>query len=153
MNTFFWLSFFFASPPHQATCAPHGTPLLEIRERAEIAMPTATTKIYASGAWTYQPVDKDGRKGAASRGCFSKKELRQIRKAVQRAPWQITKSPIRCFAYDPSFTQYLVRGRLRFTERMCSGTTADLETMEALSFVKQKLAAELPPLPDPESLF
>lgn len=142
MNTFLWLSFFFAPPPHHTTCQASGVPLLEIRERAEIAMPTSTTTIYASGAWTYVPVDKDGTRGAIERGCFDTKELREIRKAVQRAPWQVTVSRIACFAYDPTFTEYRVHGKLRFTERMCSGKTADADTMDAIELVKQRIANE-----------
>jgi hypothetical protein len=34
MNTLFWFSFLFASPPN--ACTTHGTPMLEIRERSEI---------------------------------------------------------------------------------------------------------------------
>src|SRR5262245_35518343 len=142
MNTLFWLSFFFASPPHPHTCQARGTPLLEIRERAEIPMATSTTKIYASGAWTFQPIDEEGHRGAIERGCFDRKELRDIRAAVQRAPWKITVSRIACFAYDPSFTEYVVDGRLRFTERMCSGKTADSETMDAIALVHQMVASE-----------
>jgi len=138
MSISFWFSFFFSTPPHHA-CTTQGVPLFEIRERSEIAKPEVTTKIFESGAWT---VASDGH---TDRGCFDHKELREIRRAVQRAPWQITSSPIACFAYDPNFTEYLVHGKLRFTERMCSGKTADVETLEAIDLVKKELAEEQPP--------
>jgi hypothetical protein len=141
------------TPPLVATCEAAGTPMVEIRERAEIAMETSTTKIYASGAWTFQPVDKDGHLGTFERGCFDRKELRDIREAVKRAPWKVTESRIRCFAYDPSFTDWVVDGRLLFTERMCSGKTADAETMDAISLVKQMVAAERTPTrPEPRPM-
>jgi hypothetical protein len=117
-------------------CTTTGTPLFEMRERSEIARPDITTKIFQTGAWT---VESEGR---VENGCFDRKELRSIRRAIQHAPFKITSSPIACFAYDPNFTEYLVHGKLRFTERMCSGKRADNQTEEALALVKQDLAAD-----------
>ena len=152
MSISFWFSFFFAGPPHN-TCTTQGVPLFEIRERTDesanprLARPEVTTRIFDSGAWA---VDTDGH---VETGCFDRKELREIRRAVQRAPWTITSSPIACFAYDPNFTEYFVHGKLRFTERMCSGKTADFETREAIDLVKKELAEEhpthVPPPPPP----
>ncbi len=114
-------------------CTTTGTPLFEMRERSEVDRPEVTTKIFQTGAWTVESDD-----GIES-GCFDRKELREIRRAIQHAPFKITSSPIACFAYDPNFTEYLVHGRLVFTERMCSGKRADNETQEALALVKQDL--------------
>lgn len=139
------LPLLFSTPP-QATCPAQGTPLLEMRQRSELGTPTTTTRVFSSGAWT---VESQGRSRS---GCFERAELRAIRKAVQRAPWQTATSPIACFAYDPNFTEYVVRGRLRFTERMCSGKTADFQTLQAIDLVKQELAedhATLPPVEPP----
>src|SRR6185369_770477 len=113
MNTLFWLSFFFSHPPHN-TCAVGGTPLLEIRERSETSSAITTKRIYNTGAWTFASDD------ATAQGCFSTKELREIRSALQHAAWKVTQSPIACFAYDPNYTEYVLNGRLRFTYRMCS---------------------------------
>lgn len=142
MNIGILISFFFATPPHN-TCTTQGVPLFEMRQRSEIDRPETTTKIFESGAWTVES------EGNVERGCFDKKELRSIRSAVASAPFEVTSSPIACFAYDPNFTEYLVRGRLRFTERMCSGKAADSETQEALALVKQELADEHNALPQP----
>jgi hypothetical protein len=117
-------------------CTTTGTPLFEMRERSEVDRPEVTTKIFQTGAWT---VETEGR---VESGCFDRKELREIRRAVQRAPFKITSSPIACFAYDPNFTEYLVHGRLLFTERMCSGKAADSQTQQALALVREDLAAE-----------
>lgn len=117
-------------------CTAHGTPLFEMRERSEVSRPEVTTKIFQSGAWS---VESDGK---VEEGCFDRRELRAIRRAVASAPFKITSSPIACFAYDPNFTEYYVHGKLRFTERMCSGKAADSVTQEALALVKQDLAAE-----------
>jgi hypothetical protein len=146
MNAFFWLSFFFASPPSDVrapadTCQARGTPLFEIRERSEATAQVTTKRIYRSGAWTLKSDH------ATARGCFGAKELRAIRRAVLRAPWQVTSSPVACFAYDPDFTEYVVQGRLRYTHRTCSGKTADFATLEAIELVDRALAEELPPPP------
>ena len=118
--------------------------MLEIRERSETSRTITTKRIYASGAWTVHT----GR-ARAERGCFDKKELKSIRRAVQRAPWKVTSSPIACFAYDPNFTEYVLHGRLRYTHRMCSGKTADSETMAAIDLVNAELAEEMSPPPPP----
>ena len=142
MSTLFWLSFFFSTPPHN-TCATTGTPLLEIRERSETSTAVTTKKIYNSGAWTLQS------DSATARGCFSKKEIRGIRQELREAQWKVTQSPIACFAYDPNFTEYLLNGKLRYTHRMCSGKTADFETMEAIELVNKELNEDMPPAPPP----
>lgn len=152
MSITFWVSFLFATPPHDA-CVARAVPLVEITEgsddlRQDAPTKKSTTRIFESGAWTVRtPL-------GVERGCFDRKELRSIRRAVQRAPWEVTDSPIACFAYDPSYTDYRVRGELRFTDRMCSGRQADAETMRAIELIKQELADEvmpapLPPLPTP----
>lgn len=149
MSIALWTAFFFASPPSataNTTCVARGTPLLEMRAGTDNVMSSTSTKIYATGAWTIQ---RDGRR--IDRGCFDAKELRSIRRAVQRASWKETSSPIACFAYDPNFTQYLVHGRLRITERTCSGKAPDSITLRAIDLVKAELAEEraAPPPPPP----
>jgi hypothetical protein len=142
MSITFWFSFFFAghSPAHTA-CTTQGVPLIEIRDRSEIDRPTTTTKIFESGAWTTET------QGNLERGCFDRKELRSIRQSVASAPWKVTSSPIACFAYDPNFTEYVVHGKLRFTDRMCSGKQADSETRNTIELIKQELADEHPAPP------
>jgi hypothetical protein len=136
MSITFWVSFFFAGhhpAPAQPACTTQGVPLIEIRDRSETDRETTTTKIFESGAWIAN----------GERGCFDRKELRAIRQAVASAPWKITSSAIACFAYDPNFTEYVVHGKLRFTDRLCSGKTADTETRETIDLIKQELADEV----------
>jgi hypothetical protein len=120
-----------------------GTPLLEMRARSETSSDMTTTKIFESGAWTIKG------SGSDESGCFDKKELKAIRKALQQAAWKTTTSPIACFAYDPHFTEYLFHGKLRFTEQMCSGKTADFDTMQAIDLVKKELLEEREPVTAP----
>jgi hypothetical protein len=115
--------------------------MLEIRERSETSTAITTKRIYSSGGWTLKSDT------ATARGCFDRKELRSIRRALQDATWKVTSSPIACFAYDPNFTEYVLNGKLRYTHRMCSGKTADPNTLEAIDLVNRELAEEMPPPP------
>src|SRR5262245_31919428 len=130
MSITFLVPLFFASPPKNA-CVEYGVPVLEMPQRSTASTASTTTKIFASGAWT---VTRDGH--LEDRGCFDRKELFSIRRAVHRAPWDTVSSPVRCFAYDPNFTEYVVDGKLRFTEQFCSGKTADFQTLQTIDLVK-----------------
>ena len=154
MNILFWATFLFADAPHN-TCSARGVPLVEITEgsddgRQHAPTKKSTTRIFRSGAWTVRTPS------GVERGCFDKRELRAIRRAVQLAPWKVTDSPIACFAYDPNFTEYRIHGEVRFVDRMCNGKQADAKTMRAIELIKTELADEvrptpLPPLPTPPS--
>ncbi len=117
-----------------------------MRAGSEVDTSSTITKVFRSGSWT---VETDGRRTGG--GCFDAYELKSIRRAVQRAPWNVTASPIACFAYDPNFTEYRVHGAVRFTERKCSGKTADDATMRAIELVKQEIAEEHAAAPTPPS--
>lgn len=137
MSISFLLPFLFASPPQTATCAARGTPVIEIREGSDTSKRVTTTSIFATGAWTITA----GRRVIES-GCFERAELREIRRAMNRAPWDITQSQIACFAFDPSFTQYVIRGELRYTHRMCSGKIVDNVSLRAMDLLSSELAEE-----------
>ena len=163
MLTAFLVPFFFATPPASSNaCTTAGVPLFEMRDRNELDKSTVTTRIFESGAWTIDtshrsamlraPAEPELAIDSASeheRGCFDRKELKEIRRAVQRAPWQVTTSPIACFARSLSFTDYFVHGSLRFTDRVCSGKTVDVQTRHAIDLVKQEIAADKPPVEPP----
>ena len=138
MNTLFWISFFFASPPNQHTCSTSGAPLLEIRQKSEVDTAVTTKRIYNSGAWT---LNSDS---ATARGCFSKKELRSIRRALQQASWKVTSSPIACFAYDPYFTEYYVHGKYEYTARLCGEQRIDNESADAIKLIEAELGEARP---------
>lgn len=136
-------------PPNTA-CRAEGTPLFEIRKRSDVQEPTSSTAIYASGAWTFQPIDKAGRAGALTTGCFARRTLAAIRDAVHDAPWDVTFSRIVCKAYSPSFTEYYVRGRYEYTARLCGEQRIDDASAAAIKSIEAEVAAVLAPS-DPES--
>jgi hypothetical protein len=42
---------------------------------------------------------------------------------------------IACFAYDPNFTEYVVRGRSMFRDQLCSGDVLDDNTRASLDTI------------------
>ncbi len=117
-------------------CKAHGQPIIEIRHNSEIKAPTSRSAIYPTGAWTYQAVAADGTAGALVSGCLSSAQLDSVKTALHDAPWTITRSRIVCFAYSPSYTDYIVRRKLRFTAQMCSGASVDPVTQAAIALVE-----------------
>ena len=131
-------------PPPVATCKASGTPLFEIKKRSDIAEPTSITSIYANGAWTFQPIDKNGRLGALATGCLDKPTLKSIRSAVNKAPWDVTFSRIVCKAYSPSFTEYYVHGTYEYTARLCGEQRIDEASAAAIEQIEAGLARVAP---------
>jgi hypothetical protein len=109
-------------------CRPAGAVLFEIDHRAEpgAKLATWTTRVYASGAWTRDDRDADG-KAAPQRvgGCLARPELKQLETTLANAPWKVTTATIRCMAISSEFTVYLVQGKQVFTRRLCSGESLD----------------------------
>jgi hypothetical protein len=122
-------------------CKATGQPIVEIRHNSEIAAPTSRSAIYATGAWTYQTFAADGTAGPRESGCLTAAQLESVDVALHDAPWSITRTQIQCFAYSPSYTDYIVRRKLRFTSQMCSGESVDTVTQSAISLVESLLPA------------
>lgn len=129
------------SPPAPGvrSCKMAGLPLFEIRHRSEIAAPTSTVSVYATGAWVYRPVAEDGTPGAISGGCLDRRQLASIRQSLRNTTWDVTHQKIRCFAYAPSYTEYVVRGRVMFHDQLCSGDVLDEQSRAQLTRIESIL--------------
>jgi hypothetical protein len=122
------------------TCHAAGLPLFQIRQRSEVkGQPTSTTSIYSNGAWTFRPVDKDGKAGALTTGCLAKDDLKTVRASIRSAPWTITHQRIACLAYSPTYTEYVVRGRLKFHAQMCNGDVLDETSRASIAAIEAVL--------------
>lgn len=126
----------------ESACKAHGQPIIEIRHNSEIKAPTSRTAIYPTGAWTSQAVSADGTAGPLESGCLTSLQLDSVKTALHDAPWTITRSRIACLAYSPSYTDYIVRRKLRFTAQMCSGASVDTVTQSAIALVEGLLPAQ-----------
>ncbi len=125
--------------PGVKSCKMAGLPLFEIRHRSEVKAPTSTVSVYATGAWVYRPVAEDGTPGATTGGCLDRRQLASIRQALRNTTWDVTHQKIRCFAYAPSYTEYVVRGRVMFHDQLCSGDVLDEQSRAQLMRIESIL--------------
>ena len=124
----------------QTATASRAKPLFEIRYGSEVAAPIKEIEVHNNGAYTVTSFDADGRVTDTVRSSLDKRDLAKIRAALRTAEWDITYSRMMCFAYSPNFTQYLVRDRLMYTARMCSGARVDDATQRSLATIESILA-------------
>ncbi len=128
-------------PPPKG-CVARGTPIFEIDHEHEpgAQLTTSAFRIYASGAWQFEPKDVDGKAGEPMRGCFAGPELAAIR-ADLKVDWKTTTAQIHCMAVSPAFTVYKVNGKTVFTQKLCSGVTLDEASEKARADLEAKAAA------------
>jgi hypothetical protein len=102
---------------------------------------TSTSKLYASGAWTHDETDGDGKAQPQTTGCLGKAAADDVGAALKAAPWKITMARIRCMAMSPQYVEFLVAGKRVYTQKLCSGQTLDDKSRAALD----KAIAQLEP--------
>lgn len=132
------------APPPVVSCRPVGTPLFEIRKRADAALPTSTLALYATGAWTFQPIDARGRLGAVTSGCLPRSTLASLRTDIASAPWDTELAGLTCKAYSATFTEYFVNGRREYTGRLCGNERLDQASLAAIKQVEGAFVKLLP---------
>ena len=119
------------------TCKPSGGVLFEVAQRAKrpAVVPTATTRLYANGAWRLAVIDVDGKFARTDSGCLEPSQVKSIRESLRAAPWKTTRSDQTCRADQPRFTTYTWKRRLLYTERTCNERVLDAESQRALDLV------------------
>lgn len=122
-----------------AAAHPGASTLIEIRHRSEVSAPTDTIRVLANGRVLTVKRDADGRVTERDMDLLDKRELRAIRRAVREATWDVTESRIRCFAYSPSYTEYVVHGDVMLREQFCSGRAPDETTAASLATINHVL--------------
>jgi len=112
---------------HADSCSPTGAVLFEIDHRVTpgAKLATSTLKVFASGAWTRDEADAEGKAAARRTGCIARPDLKQLETTLAGAPWKVTTARMRCMAISAEFTEYQVHGKLVYTLRLCSGQTLD----------------------------
>jgi hypothetical protein len=123
-----------AGPPAADGCKPTGAVLFEIDHKVDpgAKFPTSEIKLYASGAWTKDSADGDGKPQPRALGCHARPDIKPIADALHAAPWKITTARIHCMAMSPQFTEYRVDGKLVFTQKLCGGQSLDDKSRAAL---------------------
>ena len=117
------------------TCAPAGGVLFEIDQRATGKRTTATTQLFANGAWRARSFDTDGKLADAEQGCLAPDVLKAIATALRTAPWKTTHAQPTC-TLSPRWSTFKWKARSVFTERDCSGDTLDEESAHALDLIE-----------------
>jgi hypothetical protein len=143
------------APPKPAPAAPAdackatGAVLFQIDHRVEpgAKLATSAVKLYASGAWTHDETDPEGKAQPQASGCHARPDVKQVADALHAAPWKITTAKIRCMAMSPSYTEYRVDGKLVFTQKLFSGQNLDDKSRAALD--KATALVEPPGTPKP----
>ncbi|HSN30390.1 MAG TPA: hypothetical protein VLT45_29075, partial [Kofleriaceae bacterium] len=96
----------FAEPPHAARrCDPAGRVLFEIDQRAAGKRTTATTLLYANGAWRSKAFDTDGKLASTEQGCLEPEQLERVIAALHGAPWKVTHAKPTC-ALSPRWSTF-----------------------------------------------
>lgn len=117
-----------APPPPQANaCRASGPVLFQIDHRVEpdAKLPTATVKVFASGAWTREGTSADGKPLATRSGCLAKPAVKELRTTLHGAAWKVSVAQVHCMAMSSTFIVFHVDGKQVFTERLCSGHALD----------------------------
>jgi hypothetical protein len=131
--------------PTAESCRPRGAVVFEIDHRVEpgAKLSTSTVKVFASGAWTREETDADGKALAPRGGCIAKPELKQLETTLHGATWKVTIARIHCMAVSESYTVYQVDGKPVFTDKLCSGAALDDKSRAKLDAATQLVEREI----------
>jgi hypothetical protein len=130
---------------HTDACRPGGAVVFEIDHRIDPGAKIATSavKVFASGAWTRDETDADGKPGAQRLGCLAKPEIAQLQDTLAGAAWKVNVKAIRCMAMSAEFTVYQVNGKTVFTRRLCNGESLDDKSRTKLDAAIAMVEGEL----------
>ncbi|HEX3474687.1 MAG TPA: hypothetical protein VHT91_06570 [Kofleriaceae bacterium] len=123
-----------STPAAPAACKPNGAAVFQIDHKIEpgAKLATSAVKLYATGAWTHDETDAEGKAQPQAAGCLARPDVKQVTDALKAAPWKVTTAPVHCMAMSSQFTEYRVDGKLVFTQKLCSGKNLDDKSRAAL---------------------
>jgi hypothetical protein len=133
------------APKVARECKPTGGVLVEVAQRVQpkTKLPTATTRLYDSGAWKTVVIDVDGKLARTRSGCLEPSDVDSIREKLLAAKWKTTRSNATCRVDQPRFTTYKWKSRLLYTERTCNIDVLDEDSQRALDVVEFHLRVPL----------
>ncbi len=144
------------APFDRAPCKPSGPILVELAQRLEPGVenedvletvPTQSTIIYESGAWQHTARDAAGKPLPATGGCTAEADMTRLRTSFARARWKVTQAPVTCAARSPTFVELSLRGKVVWTDRLCSGMTLDEVSRRAVELLAALIAQLEKPAP------
>ncbi len=120
-----------------STCKQAGDVLFESTGKPIGANKVATDHVmlWANGAWSFAQTKADGVAGRLVSGCLADDKLVTVRTALTKAPWTIKHWEVSCAAIGPNLTEYAVRGKLVYTDAVCSADELDADSAKRLAEV------------------
>jgi hypothetical protein len=118
-------------------CRVDGATVVEIKLVQLGSEPAGhVTKIFSGEGWRTQQIDKAGKPTDEKHGCVGGTEVHDLEAKLDKAKWKITTARNHCMAMATTSTEYSVKGKVVWSERMCSGQTLDKDSAAAIDAVK-----------------
>jgi hypothetical protein len=128
-------------PEKKIGCRVDGAMVVEVKLVQLGSEPAGhVTKIFSGEGWRAQEIDKAGKVTDQKQGCLDNTEVHDLQAKLDKAKWKITTARNHCMAMATTSTEYTVKGKVVWTERMCSGQTLDKDSAAAIDAVKAALA-------------
>lgn len=132
-------------PAKKPACSSAGKPVVEVKLVKLGSEPAGhVTKIFHGDGWRAQEIDKAGKITDDKQGCADGTDVRDLEAKLAKAMWRVTTARFHCMAMATTATEYRVKGKLVWTERMCSGQTLDKDSAAAIAAVDALLAKLTP---------
>jgi hypothetical protein len=129
------------APVKKIGCRVDGATVVEVKLVKLGSEPAGhVTKIFSGEGWRIEDIDKAGKASDEKHGCVDEAELRGLEAKLDKAKWKITTARNHCMAMATTSTDYTVKGKVVWSERMCSGQTLDKDSAAAIDAVKAAVA-------------
>jgi hypothetical protein len=131
----------YADKMKKLPCPSEGTPVIEVKVVQLGSEPAGhVTKIFERDGWLVQDIDKAGKPANEQHGCVGGTAVHDVQAKLDKAHWKITTARNHCMAMAQTATEYSVKGKVVWTEKMCSGQTLDKDSASAIDAVKAMIA-------------
>ena len=121
-------------------CRSEGPTVVEIKLVKLGSAEGHVTKIFEGDGWLGHDLDKDGKDANEVKGCVAPSDVRDLQAKLAKAKWKITTARHHCMAMATTSTEYSYKGKVVWTEQMCSGKTLDKDSQAAIDAVKAVIA-------------
>jgi len=129
-----------AEAKKKVACRSEGPTVVEVKVVQLVSDAGHVTKIFEGNGWLAQDIDKAGKTSNEDHGCMSPSDIRELQDKLAKARWKITTARVHCMAMAQTATAYTVKGKVVWTEKMCSGQTLDKDSAAAIDAVKAEVA-------------
>jgi len=126
-------------------CRSEGPTVVEVKVvKLDAGASGHETKLFEANGWLAHDTDKDGKASNETKGCIAPSELHELQAKLAKAKWKVTTARVHCMAMATSYTEYIVKGKVVWTAKMCSGQTLDKDSAAAIAAVDDAIAKMKP---------